>query len=327
MAVNIATARGSGSGSGRRHIWECNKTPTKLWYGLILVILAISTRSTLKFYKYYQLFRQEVDSNFVKRQDLTWQWYHYNNDTASNKTSNGKRTKLLVAQYTGPEATYVRYANITQTANRAYAKKWGFDYLLLSGVAFHSAVPRPGDATYNKLALLKKAMNAKVSYDAVLMIDADAVIVDLDQDIWDLIPSWPLISAFRVDFANDNLHTWNINIGVTVWNLRHEKMKEVYDRWLLGCYRRMNVLKWDVPDDQAPLQDLIKKYPLKQRKTMVNAMNTTHFMYSGGTFVKHFIRDKQTWATNENDSNRRETAMEAAVRDVCTKWKNACDDL
>lgn len=158
MAVNIATARGSGS--GRRHIWQCNKTPSKLWYGLILVILAISTRSTLKFYKYYQ-FLQEVDSNFVKRQDLTWQWYHYNNDTASNDSPNGNRTKLLVAQYTGPEQTYMRYANITQTANRAYAKKWGFDYLLLSGVAFHSAVPQPGDATYNKLALLKKAMGAK----------------------------------------------------------------------------------------------------------------------------------------------------------------------
>ncbi len=89
----------------------------------------------------------------------------------------------------------------------------------------------------------------------------------------------------------------------------------------------MNVYERDDPNDQAPLQNLIKKYPLKQRKTMVNAMNTTHFMYDGGTFIKHFIRVKQTWATNENDSNRRETAMEAAVRNVCTKWTNACDDL
>ncbi len=61
----------------------------------------------------------------------------------------------------------------------------------------------------------------------------------------------------------------------------------------------MNVYERDDPNDQAPLQNLIKKYPLKQRKTMVNAMNTTHFMYDGGTFVKHFIRVKQTWATNE----------------------------
>ena len=63
----------------------------------------------------------------------------------------------------------------------------------------------------------------------------------------------------------------------------------------------MNVYNRDVldPDDQAPLQNLIEKYPLKQRKTMVNAMNTTHFMYDGGTFVKHFISSFATY--NEAD--------------------------
>ena len=292
-----------------------------LFFGVLLLAI-LSLQKHFGERHFVQL--TSIDDRF----DLEWNWYHYHNASNKNNTSYelAHRRNLLIAQYTGPEEPYLEFVNITQRANRAYAHKWKYDYLIMKGVAYtYNGVP--GDATYNKLAVLRQAMDANI-YDAILLIDADAVIVDLDQDALDLIPKSMLVTAFGVQ-TKANPHTWDVNIGVTIWNLRHAMMNEVYNKWLHAIIQRQRskkTRKW-IPDDQAPLQKIFENYGLDKRQTMVNAINTTHFMYDRGTFIKHVVRQKQTWSSSEEESIRRKKVMDDAVQQVCTKWANACDTI
>jgi len=245
---------------------------------------------------------------------IEWNWHHY-----LKSTNNTTTRKVLIAQYTGLDAAYLEFTNITQRANKAYAKKWNYDYLLMKGTAFNSN--QVGISAYNKLSVLRKAIDAKV-YDVLLILDSDAVIVDMHKDVLELMPESMLLTACR-NHESDSPHTWNINNGVTLWNLRHERMEEVYTEWYIRLVIRMGK-KNLIPSDQAELHEVLKEYGEEKRKTIVNAIYTYHFRFHEGSFVKHIVRSKSsTWISAQDDLIRRKTILQEAVRDVCTKWN--CD--
>ena len=169
-------------------------------------------------------------------------------------------------------------------------------------------------------------MSARV-YDALLILDADAVIVDLDQDALDLIPRDMLLTALRVH-SDDDPHTWHVNIGVTLWNLRHEKIKQVYDYWYRRTRRRLVLRQF--PEDQSELHAILRGYG-DERKSMVNAVDNSLF-----TFVRHVMRGTfgggkvpsswHPWRGDEDDMKHRKFLLEQAVHDVCSKWKGACEE-
>ena len=250
--------------------------------------------------------------------NIEWHWHHHSDNRET--TSNTTQRNLLIAQYTGLDQAYLEFTNITQKANHAYANRLKYDYLLMVGVAYDTG--KPGQAAYNKLPLLKKAMDAKI-YDAILILDSDAVIVDLDQDALDLIPQSMLLTACR-NHETDEPYTWNINNGVTIWNLRHGKMNQVYDEWRRRIVARMRKRKL-IPSDQAELHEVLKGYGEEGRKSMVNAIYTMDFRFHEGTFVKHVVRSRSsTWSSANDDLVRRKITLQEAVQQVCTKWKDAC---
>lgn len=263
-------------------------------------------------------------------QPIDWHWHHYHNSPANtSKTSTSKESarRLLIAQYTGWDETYFEFTNISEEGNRAYAKKWNHDYVRMNGVAFHTTglffgKGKPGDATYNKVAVLRKAIETD-AYDVVLMMDSDAVIVNFDRDALSLMPESILLLAQRV-IRSDVPHTHNINIGVTMWNLRHEKINQVLDEWTAKIIRRM---RWNrLPEDQCELQNLIKNTPEEERKKMVYAMNNTEI--GAGGFVMHLVRrDAKLWVTPEKESENRMNSLKRLVKGVCEKWKGSCDNL
>ena len=261
-------------------------------------------------------YKKQHTSTTTQPNIIEWDWHHY---YAKSKNATATRRKVLIAQYTGLDTAYLELTNITQRANKAYAKKWNHDYLLMMGTAFNSN--QVGISAYNKLPVLRKAIDARI-YDVLLILDSDAVVVDMDQDVLDLMPQSMLLSACR-NHESDNRHTWNINNGVTIWNLRHPRMEEVYTEW----YRRLVVRigkKNLIPSDQAELHDILKEYSEEERKTIVNAIYTYHFRFHEGSFVKHIVRSKSsTWISAQDDLIRRKTLLQEAVEDVCTKWN--CD--
>uniref|UniRef100_A0A7S1BJF1 Nucleotide-diphospho-sugar transferase domain-containing protein n=1 Tax=Corethron hystrix TaxID=216773 RepID=A0A7S1BJF1_9STRA len=265
-------------------------------------------------------------AEWVKKIDgksVVWHWHFYSKIKIKKQIS---RT-LLVAQYTGWDDVYFGFTDITEVANRAYAKRWNHDYVRMNGVAF-------GDfAGYNKAEVLRIAMKKKV-YDAVILLDADAVIVDLDQNALDLIPESMLLTAHRVK-RSDESYTTNINNGVTIWNLRHENMSEVNGLWIDRIIKEDNLKKnrrklgygdRRYPSDQKELHLVLGQYADKDREKMINAIETKHFFYSEGTFVKHVVRSEQNWDPSEGLLKRKKI-LEDEVQKVCEKWKGACENL
>ena len=281
------------------------RTPQSTFY----VIAILLGNITLVIY-YYKKQHTTTQLNTVE-----WNWHHHYSKSTNNTTTR----KVLIAQYTGLDAAYLEFTNITQRANKAYAKKWKYDYLLMKGTAFNSN--QVGISAYNKLSVLRKAIDAKV-YDVLLILDSDAVIVDIDQDVLDLMPESMLLTACR-NHESDSLHTWNLNNGVTLWNLRHERMEEVYTEWYRRLVIRMRK-KNLIPSDQAELHEVLKEYGEEKRETIVNAIYTFHFRFHEGSFVKHVVRSSSsTWKSAQDDLIRRKTILQEAVKDVCAKWN--CD--
>jgi len=310
------------------------RKPQSTFYVIAILLLG---NITLVIYCYK---KQHTSTNQLNH--IEWNWYHYSTSNNHNTTttrnvqtrhtgldtyleftntkSNTTATrKVLISQYTGLDAAYLEFTNITQRANKAYANKWNYDYLLMKGTAFNSN--QVGISAYNKLSVLRKAIDAKV-YDVLLILDSDAVIVDLDQDVLDLMPESMLLTACR-NHESDSPHTWNLNNGVTLWNLRHERMEEVYTEW----YRRIIIRigkKNLIPSDQAELHEVVKEYGEDKRKTIVNAIYTYHFRFHEGSFVKHVVRSSSsTWKSAQDDLIRRKSILKEAVKDVCAKWN--CD--
>eukprot|EP00522_Entomoneis_paludosa_P009583 CAMPEP_0172447424 /NCGR_PEP_ID=MMETSP1065-20121228/6748_1 /TAXON_ID=265537 /ORGANISM="Amphiprora paludosa, Strain CCMP125" /LENGTH=128 /DNA_ID=CAMNT_0013198727 /DNA_START=110 /DNA_END=493 /DNA_ORIENTATION=- len=126
--------------------------------------------------------------------------------------------------------------DISQTTNIAYAWKHRVDFARMNGVAYGSR--KGADATYNKPYILKTVLDANLAaakskkkksntaskkgtsstmmYDAVLVLDSDALIVDLDFDALELLPETYLLAAEKASVVDTN-STWDINAGVTLW--------------------------------------------------------------------------------------------------------------
>jgi hypothetical protein len=193
---------------------------------------------------------------------VRWEWSRYRSDyfndtnginatytSFSNFKCQSRRSphNLLVAQYdAGRGGLYATILNKTHRINRAYSRCYGFDYVLLLGLAFapfawattHTPSGSPqwpsSRATYNKIPLLKRALD--LGYDYLLLMDSDAMVVDFTRDVTVLLPIDAMVMGLRVLPTGP---ASNINVGVTLWNLRHERTLETWRRWRWISARRI----------------------------------------------------------------------------------------
>jgi hypothetical protein len=246
-----------------------------------------------------------TESHTTQDDTIEWSWHYFNNNSTT------LRRKLLIAQYVGGGQDYLEMMELTSKASRAYARKWNCDYLQQKGIPIGW---KPEHATYNKPPVLQMALSRQ-GYDAVLLLDADAVIVDHDFDILELLSEEYMIAAQAVNLKDP--HTTNINIGVTLWNLRHPNTREVVDEWHRLSRKRAYERQTKRTDDQTLLHEILRvKYNSKQRAHMIQALNTSHILYRRGTAVRHFIRrDGTKWG--ESSGFDRVEEVRAAVQEVC----------
>lgn len=207
-------------------------------------------------------------------------------------------------------------------------------------------------ATYNKIFILELLLsdpNFKGKYDRLLLLDSDAMIYDFSRDMAaSFIPQYKgdeqvmntLASVVkRKDYVfvahktnkTDVNNTGSINIGVTLWNLRHPITPYVVQKWKWRSLSRLRRFKDD--DDQSPLQHILKEdIPPERRQQVVLAVEG-EFGYSRGRFVKHFIRpDFTTWITKDTETknssqlnNERLSKIQNALTEVCTKYHPICN--
>jgi hypothetical protein len=260
-----------------------------------------------------------------------WDWRYY-----SKNKNNLASPRVLLAQYSA-FGTYAKLLELTAPLNKAYAKQFHYDYVALQG----STLQLPRDAWYpppeersrfNKIALLQTAVAR--GYDRVLLLDADAMVYDFSKDIvTEYLPQKNdyLLAAHRVE-ESDGRHAWNINNGVTVWNLRHPNAVEVMDGWeeraRLFLQTNPTTRSYMLRGDQSFLHGVLKRGNLRN----VVYSYSQEFQYRNATVVKHFIREGLDWKKDDvwkrTSLDSRSENIEKARREVCDKYVElSCQDL
>jgi hypothetical protein len=264
-------------------------------------------------------------SNCTLKKQASWNVYTFGN----NSTTSPASKKLLVAQYSS-DGSYARLLELTEPINKAYARKWNHDMLVLQGTALSLKTDGPCEppeqrSMYNKIPILIFALTKKAEYDQLLILDADTLIYNLNFDVTDLIEDHDMLAAHRVSDL-DGQRTWNINNGVTLWNLKHNLTKKVARQWLKRTVDGLNGAKehgWSEHGDQHYLHRSLMK-----EKGAVNHIRalSDEFRYANATVVKHFVRPKNgIWSDYGMD--RREEKIKAAVKEIRENYTSDCQGL
>jgi hypothetical protein len=333
---------------------------TNWWCGILMVGIAVGVAISQCMHSlvvdiHYNLSQDApyIDDTYKQPFPLPthWSWYDYSSTTtlplssnlthhqqnytskiqSKNNNKNDTR-KLLIAHYSGMGDKYINMLEIAKDTSHAYGRKWGVDVLIMKGVAMG---PTAKFAGANKIQILQEALHllSSKSYHTLLMLDADAIIVDLDLDFLTLLPPEYMLAGQRVN-PNDPLETWNINNGVTMWNLRHPRTKHIVNEWQEQWLKRIQINRDHEITDQLPLQEILRLMGNDERKKH-------HLVYSiqspGKTFgaslgasgdeiaVRHFTRSKMyDWTGKANDA--RSIELMQARNETCTKFYPFCEE-
>jgi hypothetical protein len=287
---------------------------------------------------------------------LTWEKFQNTSSTRSSSTRNQTATRLLIAQYDAGEATrpeagggggaYSALLVRTSPINMAYARTYGHDYILCRGLYLnqrsmldfasgHATSPAddyslpPSRSTYNKIAILLYALQHQ--YDRLLILDSDAVMYDFSRDIADFLDDTDnvMLMAHRVGGSGAAEHgiqeiasnrTWNINIGVTLWNLNHPMTASVAQEWKYKSRRRIWWGRND--DDQKPLQVILRGIAQSENRPVLAI--DREFGYMGGKFIRHFIRPSSKSWTDDESIKQRIDSIARTGAEICQRYPPIC---
>lgn len=248
---------------------------------------------------------------------------------AKNHTTPASK-RLLIAQYSS-FGSYASLLEATAPINKAYARKWNHDILILQGTALildmdrKECEPPQHRSMYNKIPLLIYALGKKERYDQVLILDADTIIYDFVYDITTLLDEDDMLAAHRVNL-NDTARTWNINDGITLWNLRHNLTQKVAKQWLKRTSKGLNGAHnfgWKEHGDQYYLHKTLRG---QMGAIQVTRALADEFRYEIGTVAKHFVRPKNNdWSGYGKEG--REAKIQSVIESICTNFSSDCIDL
>jgi hypothetical protein len=272
--------------------------------------------------------KETPEEDCEPRREPTWEWRKYSKD--GTPITQAKK-RLLVAQYSS-YGKYGKLLELTSPVNKAYAKKWSHDFVIVQGSTL--IVDEDGDceppqnrAAHDKVTLLRMALRSKDKYDQLLLLDADAMIYDLGFDITKLADKDDLLVAHRVSQKNPDPHTSNVNNGVVLWNLEHPETKQVADEWE---HRTRKALSGgEAHGDQHYFQKVLQ---LQNRYEHVKGL-AIEFFYGRGTIVRHFIRGHYRLARNAKNDwkddhiDAREITIWDTVKEICRDFPSDCDAL
>lgn len=263
---------------------------------------------------------------------MSWEWNRYslehdeegtNRRTDQKKIKKKSKKRLLIGLFSGYDS-YAKMLEITGPINKAYARRYGHDVVVIQGIYLvvdNDQCNPPGRrATFNKLAILEKALKRRDKYDQVLILDTDAMMHDMDFDVTSLlVKDSKMLVAHRVKKVAPK-HTWDVNAGVTLWNLHHPRTQSVVRQWERESRKALR----EDPDtgDQSKLHAVLKSVNVKS----IDALKD-EFAYGHGTVVRHYIRRR----TNKQwkDPNVLETRLkllEEASNQVCAQFPSVCGD-
>jgi hypothetical protein len=111
----------------------------------------------------------------------------------------------------------------------------------------------------------------------------------------------------------DPSNTWNINNGVTLWNLHQPLINSTTKAWDQACRKGL-------PDnrpfrgDQFYLHQTLKKETNRRQAAVKSVVK--EFFYKNGTVVKHFQRSKMYSWNDTTGLDAREERIQMTVDEV-----------
>jgi hypothetical protein len=258
--------------------------------------------------------------------EKTWDWHYYSeNNSKQNSTSQSKPLRLLLAQYSGSKRSYLDMLQETSRVNKAYCKLHGScDYVQLVGVGIvnHESLFNFSErhSSFNKIVVLEKALQLNDKYDALLILDADCIMWDLSYDVTRLLrrSNNTMLVAHRVN-KTQPVHTYNINNGVTLWNLQHPKTPVVAQKW------KEKAFIWLGEQIDNGDQEILHRVLWQQNATDYVYSIIDEFSYREGTVVRHYIRQQLSWI--HVSANERLQEVQEAASYVCRTYSPACERI
>jgi hypothetical protein len=245
--------------------------------------------------------------------------------------------RLLIAQYSG-FGNYAPLLKSTATINKGYAWKWSHNMLVVQGTALVLQTDGPCEnfeekSMYNKIPILLYALKKRKDYDQVLILDADTLIYDFSLDVTTLLRDGDLLAAHRVRELEDE-RTWNINNGITLWDLQHPLVIKIAKYWFHKTVDGLNKAKekgLKGPNGQIRLQgDQSYLHSVLRRKDeFVPYIRSLpiEFKYEKGTVIKHFVRENSNGWNNTRDIEQRGQHINAATQEICEAYPVDCEFL
>lgn len=296
--------------------------------------------------------------------DLHWEWWQQGEKARKHATKKKEQTNLKGSSSTehgnkstskrlmiGVFAGYDDYAKLLEQAvwsARVYGQVWGQNVTVvtLQGTSFAPHGCKPTDdsqTTLNKIRLLFHAIDNADKYDQLLLLDADALIYDMDVDLTSLLDEEKHVVAAQPLRTAHSRDLWNVHSGVTLWNLKHPYVASVAVDWFERAKKA--VVYGTYTNDQEYLQETLMEhlgwqhqYEPGHRHDDSDAMDSCivlnferhEFDFDHGTIVKQFVKDiflqSGEIVTNTTGAfiDERLQRMEDAAKNICSKHSDDC---
>ena len=237
----------------------------------------------------------------------------------------------------------------------------------LQGTAFspHGCKAPSSYSSIDKIRMLFQALDSKSQYDRLLLLDADAMIYDMDMDLTTLFDN------NSGDYGNDNDNIddfvvagspiltkdgkldknmpWKIASGMTLWNLEHPLTQTVALDWF--NYAKNAIIRTTYKSDQKYLHKALQKQYITNKDGIVSRTDNraagvvrtlpNHEFDDDvqGKKVKQFVvvdtTIKKNIDINEADVNdvhdkqveARLGRMEETARQICARYPDACNQV
>jgi len=219
-------------------------------------------------------------------------------------------------------------SDIVSIPNRAYARQWAVDYATVSSGRMAYSSHACFDKVYVLNTLLEQQQDVwprrRGHYDSVLLLPPDSIVTDLDQNIFDMLPTNKLVAIGGWDTSDVDS-----NSDVILFNMQHKYAGKVAKLWwdlvrhpgiTCGSNTDLGILISAIENVLAKGETL---------EDMIEPVRETADGFVGDRSIKCIppsVPSSRTWLLMSNLQESVETLQETA-ESVCYRFYPKCEVL
>ena len=286
-------------------------------------LLAVASAAILT----WSMLSQVLEDWCWNRAEPQWAWDHniYDPRGASSDEPqlNRQSPKLLILQHAiSPQMAKI--LDLTSRVNRAYARHIEADYVRIDGPMALC------DTLSDVIGMRIASEGAWLQYDAILAMDPDAIFVEFDTNVLDMLMVPDGHRSSLVGIAGNITDIDQHGSGVLFLNTRHQESSTVLKLWRDDC-KSVHDHGLSSRGDVSILFDVLRKaYNQEELSSMVKELQPPQVDYFSGNVIKFFRKPSEyermprlQWL--ESDSEDMLIVLEQLIDSVCFKSYPKCE--